>query len=283
MNPIYPIYIISKGRWESRMTSRALEKMNVPYRIVIEPQEYEEYAKVIDHKKILVLPFSNLGQGSIPARNWVWEHSISEGHKRHWIMDDNIKAFRRLVNGKRLYVGDGTIFKCTEDFTDRYENVKMSGLNYTFFVVDKNKKPITLNTRIYSCILLANDIPHRWRGRYNEDTDLSLRILKDGFCTILFNAFMCDKTATMTMKGGTTDELYKQNREFDGRLEMAKSLCAQHPDVSTIKWKWGRWQHQVDYKPFAKNKLIRKKDIKIPKGVNNYGMEIKKVVNNPKK
>ena len=81
--PRYPIYIISKGRHESRLTAKALEKIGINYRIVIEPQEFDLYASVIDEKKILVLPFSNLGQGSIPARNWVWEHSISEGHKRH--------------------------------------------------------------------------------------------------------------------------------------------------------------------------------------------------------
>jgi len=96
MNPNYPIYIISKGRWESRLTSKALEKMHVPYHIVVEPQEYKNYAAVIDSKKILVLPFSNLGQGSIPARNWVWEHSISVGAEWHWILDDNIRDFYRL-------------------------------------------------------------------------------------------------------------------------------------------------------------------------------------------
>lgn len=276
----YPIYIISKGRWEARLTSRALEKMNVPYRIVIEPQEYEQYAKVIDPKKILQLPFSNLGQGSIPARNWVWEHATAEGHKRHWILDDNIKAFRRLMNGKRLYVGDGTIFKAAEDFTDRYINVPMSGLNYTFFVVSKNKAPFTLNTRVYSCILLSNEDIYkgfRWRGRYNEDTDLSLRFLKAGYCTILFSAFMCDKMATMTQKGGNTEELYKQSQEFDRRLEMAKSLYNQHPDVTQIKWKWGRWQHSVDYTKFKNNRLVKRNDVIIDKKVNNYGMVVKRV------
>ena len=76
MNPKYPIYIVSKGRANSRLTSKSLELMNVPYRIVVEPQEYDDYAAVINPNKILVLPFSNLEQGSIPARNWVWEHSI---------------------------------------------------------------------------------------------------------------------------------------------------------------------------------------------------------------
>jgi hypothetical protein len=57
-----------------RQTSKTLEFMNVPYRIVVEPSEYENYAKVIDKSKILVLPsnFSELGQGSIPLRNCVW-------------------------------------------------------------------------------------------------------------------------------------------------------------------------------------------------------------------
>ena len=71
INPKYPVYIISKGRWESRLTAKALEAMRVPYRIVVEPQEYDKYAAVIPERKILRLPFSNLGQGSIPARNWV--------------------------------------------------------------------------------------------------------------------------------------------------------------------------------------------------------------------
>jgi hypothetical protein len=276
MNPKYPVYIISKGRWESRLTSKALEKIGVPYRIVIEPQELEQYSAVIDPQKILVLPFSNLGQGSIPARNWVWEHSISEGAERHWILDDNIKGFKRFYKNERINVKDGTIFKAAEEFVDRYENIALAGMQYNLFAVTSTtsciSKPFLLNTRIYSCILIKNDIPFRWRGRYNEDTDLSLRALKDGWCTVLFYAFLADKQATMVMKGGNTDELYKQDKDFDGRLEMAKHLQKQHPDVTKITWKWGRWQHSVDYRPFKRNKLIKKPGIIIPEGINNYGM-----------
>lgn len=256
----YPIYIISKGRWDSRLTSKALESMGVPYRVVIEPQEYEEYAAVIDPAKILVLPFSNLGQGSIPARNWVWDHSISEGHTRHWILDDNIRNFGKWHGTKRRCVNDAAVFAESEAFTDRYENVALAGLDYAQFVKQGDlmkvwDMPFRLNTRIYSCILIKNDIPFRWRGRYNEDTDLSLRALKAGWCTILFQCFVAWKERTLTMKGGNTDELYAKTSTFDGRLEMAKSLVRQHPDVTKITRKWGRWQHQVDYRPFKGNKL----------------------------
>jgi hypothetical protein len=272
MNPSYPIYIISKGRWESRLTSKALEGMNVPYRIVIEPQEYNAYSAVIDPKKILVLPFSNLGQGSIPARNWVWEHSISEGHEKHWILDDNLMYFLRFNNNRRYKCTSGVTFKAIEDFTGRYTNIALAGMQYAMFalVKEKHEKPFALNTRIYSCILIKNDIPYRWRGRYNEDTDLSLRALKDGWCTVLFYAFLAEKQATMKMKGGNTDDLYKDN----GRLQMATSLREQHPDVTTVRWKWNRWQHVVDYSRFKANKLILKNGIEIPEGVNDYGMKL---------
>jgi len=270
VNPRHPVYVISKGRWESRLTSKALERMGVPYRIVVEPQERGRYASVIDPKKILTLPFSNLGLGSIPARNWVWDHSVSEGAGMHWIMDDNISFFYRSYRNKRHYVASGTILKCMEDFADRYENVALSGPNYGMFVADQspNIPAYYLNTRVYSCILIRNDIPYRWRGRYNEDTDLSLRALKDGWCTVLFNAFLAQKKPTMVMKGGNMDELYKGS----GRLKMAQSLVEQHPDVATITWKFGRPQHQVNYKPFRANKLKRRPDAVVPEGNNEYGM-----------
>ena len=277
-NPKYPVYIISKGRWESRLTSKSLERIGVPYRIVIEPQECDQYAAVIDPAKILVLPFSNLGQGSIPARNWVWEHAIGEGAERHWILDDNIDGFFRFHKNKRIAIGDGASFRAAEDFTDRYENVALSGFQYWMFAVTSLTsaitKPFLLNTRVYSCILIKNDIPYRWRGRYNEDTDLSLRALKDGWCTVLFYAFLARKMPTMTMKGGNTEELYKLNGQADGRLLMAQSLQQQHPDVTKIVRKWGRWQHQVDYRPFKKNRLVRKPGVEIPEGVDNYGMRL---------
>lgn len=271
MNPKFPVYVISKGRWESRLTHKALLVRGIPHRVVIEPQERDAYAAVIDPATLLVLPFSNLGQGSIPARNWVWEHSIAEGHERHWILDDNIRTFYRLWKNLKVRTSDGTTFAAVEDFVLRYEKVALASMQYQFLAKRKQVLlPIIFNTRIYSCILILNRLPYRWRGRYNEDTDLSLRVLKDGWATAEFNAFLCEKQATMTMGGGNTAELYAG----DGRLKMAQSLVAQHPDVTKIVWKWGRPQHSVNYRPFKKNKLIRKPGLVIPTGPNEYGMKL---------
>lgn len=269
-NPKYPIYVISKGRWESRLTVKALEAMKVPYHVVIEPQEYNQYASVIDKDKIYVLPFSNLGQGGIPARNWVFEHAVASGAKRHWILDDNIDGFIRLNRNRKIKVDSGVTFKCIEDFVDRYSNVAMAGMDYRYFAPERSRMAAyTLNTRIYSCILLNNELPHRWRGKYNEDTDLSLRFLKDGYATLLFKAFLCNKVGTLKMKGGNTDTVYNTD---DNRLLFAKSLEEQHPDVVKVVWRYERWHHEVDYSSFLKNKLQKKSDLNIQDRVNNYGM-----------
>ena len=273
MNPEYPVYIISKGRADTRLTSKTLEYMEVPYKIVIEPQDYEDYSKVIDKDKILVLPFSNLGQGSIPARNWVWEHSIEQGHKRHWLMDDNIFLFFRLNHNLKVPVHDGTIFRVMEIFTDRYKDIAFSGPNYFMFASRKSGgiKPYIINTRVYSCTLINNSLSDRWRGKYNEDTDICLRALKKDYRTILFSAFLQGKSTTMKMKGGNTDTVYIDG---DNRLKFAQSLKKQHPDVVEITKKFGRYHHQVDYSNYKKNKLIRKYNIEINKGINNFGMEL---------
>lgn len=294
-NPEHPVYIISKGRHESMITSRSLSKIGVPHYIAIEPQDLENYEKALDKFNIrewvtlLVAPFSNHGDGPGRARNWCWDHAISIGAEKHWVMDDNIADFYRWHKNKRIRVGSGVIFKAAEDFIDRFENVPISGFQYRFFISpDDHKKPAFLaNTRVYSCLLIDNKCKHRWRGRYNEDTDLSLRVLKDGDCTIQFNAFLQAKTATQKLKGGNTEEFYHKeigtevldkakNMDYNavGTVNKSEMLVKMHPDVARVSWKYGRWHHYVDYSPFKNNELRYKPGVKISSEPNNYGMKL---------
>lgn len=286
MNPEFPVYIVSKGRWDTRLTSKALEAMRVPYRIVVEQQERDDYAAVIDASKILVLDpayqrdydtFNDIGsdrpKGSGPARNFIWDHAASEGHGWHWIVDDNIYSFYRMNHNTKIIMYDGAAFRAMEDFCLRYENVAMAGPNYESFALRRQVyPPFTLNTRVYSCNLIRNDVPFRWRGRFNEDTDLSLRMLKEGWCTVLFNAFLQNKVATQRLRGGNTDTVY-----VDGTLPKSRQIAAMHPDVCRVVWKFNRWHHHCDYRPFKANKLIRKPDAIIPTEPNEYGMRLVKV------
>jgi hypothetical protein len=136
-------------------------------------------------------------------------------------------------------------------------------------------------------LLIDNKCKHRWRGRYNEDTDLSLRVLKDGDCTIQFNAFLQAKTATQKLKGGNTEEFYHKeigtkvldkakNMDYNavGTVNKSEMLVKMHPDVARVSWKYGRWHHYVDYSPFKNNELRYKPGVKISSEPNNYGMKL---------
>ena len=260
----YPIYVISKGRFDKCLTANFLIKDDIDFTLVVEPQEFDKYFKKYGDR-VIKLPFSNLGLGSYPARNWCWEDSIVKGFTKHWILDDNINGVKRLYKGVRIPSNSQHAFKLVENITANYINVGVSGMNYTMFAGAWTKSPVIINHHIYSNLLIQNDLPLRWRLRYNEDTDLNLQVLEKGLCTLYINIFLIEKMGTMTMKGGNSDELYKGN----GRLKMARMLEMVWPKYVQTKWRYGRPQHVVSWNKF-KQPLIK---IENPKVINldDYG------------
>jgi hypothetical protein len=245
--PKYPIYIPTKGRWETPFTIRAFQKDEVPIHVVIEESELENYEKHCSSPTttFLTLPFSNAGS-VIPSRNWIMEHSIEHyGSARHWQFDDNQDKFLRYYKGRSIPIQSHIALRMVEDFTDRYKNIAVSGFDYEMFVVrGKQTKPFTRNCRVYSASLHNNSAPFRWRGKYNEDVDWCLQALSTGWwSTILFRAVHIRKRATMTLKGGNTDELYQD----DGRNYMSRSLERLWPGVVKTKRRFGRPQHVVSH------------------------------------
>lgn len=171
----------------------------------------------------------------------------------------------------------------------RGRNIALAGPQYISFAPAKETKaPYRLNTRVYSCILVNNGLPfekYKWRGRYNEDTDLSIRVLKDGWVTVLSNAFLVDKTTTMRNTGGNTTELYDgdgnaatRNTDTEGRKQMTESLRINHPDIVKVVRKFGRWHHSVNYKGF-KTALL-KVNPTAREIVSEYGLERETQVEN---
>lgn len=274
INPKYPVYVISLGRWKNRQTVKTLEESNIPYKIFVEPFEYDKYAEVIAEKNIVKLPsdFHLLKQGSVPVRNYVYDYSKKNGHRKHWILDDNINGFFRWNLSKKFRIKSGVLLRLVEDYTERFANIKQAGLNYAMFYPSRQMHPpITFNTRIYSCILMDTSINEKWRGKYNEDTDLSIRIMKRGFSTCLFNSFLCGKAGTLTSSGGNTDTIYKSKSNI---RDKAEHLRQQHPEITTIIKKYKRGvHHKVDYSMF-KDIDPMYKNKKISSESNEYNMKL---------
>lgn len=272
VQPRHPVYVPSKGRWATPLTIRTLQGLGIEFYVVVEEPEVPHYEKVADN--LLVLPFRD--RGLVAARNWIWDHAEASGARRFWTFDDNIDGIYRLHENVKRRVTSAAPLLAIEDWVDRYANVAVAGMQYEFFAQRRQRYPaFQANTRVYSNMLIdleaADPAGRKYRneGFYNDDTDLCLRMLKDGWCTVLFYAFVINKIATMRVSGGMTPHY-----QGDGRLRMAEELVRRHPDVTKVVHKWGRAQHHVDYSRFKRNVLMLKDGATWEEGVNDYGMEL---------
>lgn len=227
--PKYPLFIVSKRRYKYNYTSKSLNEMGIDHYIIVEEEEYENYRNTkVPTATLLILPktyqtdydtLDNLGdtitKGAGPARNFAWDYSIASGFKKHWMLDDNILGFFMLKNLVRFRCYNPSFFTMIEDFTDKYKNIGLSGCQYKMFIIDRNiNPPFTLNKKISGVILIDNDLPFRWTGRYNEDIILSIKALENRYCTFTSNICLSNKMWTRQLRGGNTDELYKNGTEM---------------------------------------------------------------------
>lgn len=284
----FPIYIPSYGRIENNSTAQVLNDYGIDYTLVVEKEEYDDYCSYFGEDKVIFVSeetkqqydtLDDLGDsksmGPGPARNQAWKHAIENGYDWHWVMDDNIEGFYRHKGDMQIRFKDATAFRLIEDFVLQYENISMAGMRYRFYFPRKYNtypNPITFNTRIYSCNLIKNSIDQRWRGRYNEDTILSMDIMSQGDCTALFNHFLQDKAGTQTYDGGNNERFYSK----EGTYPKSKMLKEAYPSLVGIVQKYGRWHHEVDYSPFEGNELKRKSDSDIPDEILDADYELKR-------
>ena len=279
--PKYPIYVISKGRYKKHyFTTKHLILMKLSFNLIIEKDEENDYKNLIkklkgdEYVKILILPKKlKTIESSTPARNFAWNNSIKAGHKKHWILDDNINGFYRYNKNCKRLMKDGSFFTIIENISDNYKNVMLSSPQYSSFVpeISLNRKKYIINSRCYSCILINNKIDKKvddmkWRLKYNEDTDLTLRVLKTKkYTTLLFNCLLIGKMATGTCKGGN-QKIYKNHTQEGYKLKL-QTLQKYHPEVKT-SFKNKKIHHHIDYSIY-KQKLVKSKNKKI-KNWNKY-------------
>ena len=92
------------------------------------------------------------------------------------------------------------------------------------------------------------------------------------FGELLNETWNIKKKLSKKVTSNVINEIYKE-----GTLNKSKMLQELHPDVAEVVWKFNRWHHHVDYRPFKNNELKKKKGLKIKKGINNYGMKRVKI------
>jgi hypothetical protein len=98
-------------------------------------------------------------------------------------------------------------------------------------------------------------------------------MLTQGYQTIQFNFALQDKLRTQVLGGGNTAEFYAS----EGTSAKSRMLKEAYPEYTELVWRFQREHHHVDYSSFKDIPLIRKPDLNIIEGTNNYGMELREV------
>ena len=230
------------------------------FRMIVEADEFDIYSKEFGAERILELPQewkdrydhcdefgTSLSSGSGPARNYAWHIAREEGAKWHWTIDDNlIFGLMRYSQTGFVRARDGQkFFGEMESMITSYNNVFMGGPHCEGFIIHgyQGRRLFNKNSRIYSFNLIRTGSPFQWRGRYNEDTILTLDMLHNGCATLLLNSHLMKKPVTRTQKGGNTDKLYKH-----GTGPKSRVLFNEYPQYVKLLKRWGRMHHHIDYK-----------------------------------
>jgi hypothetical protein len=221
----HTIYIPSKGRWDCCHTADLLLEDDLDFYIVVEKEEYKKYSEKYGENKILVLPFSNLGLGVYPTRNWIKNFSKEKGEQYHWQFDDDITSVSTYTNRKKTKQSPKYILNLMEQFNDKYVNIAISALSSDVFAFAKSK-PFGINKMCCSCILIRSDLPYQWRCKLGHDADMSIQVLKGGWCTVEMNAFVYSHKPVGNNKGGLKD-IY----EDGGRSKKISVLQKFHPEL----------------------------------------------------
>jgi len=257
----FPVYIPTRGRPQKQLTAAALLRIGISPYLVVEAAEEAAYKEHNPDCKVIVWPQSYLDDyektpeldphpTTGAAHNYAWDHSRANGYTHHWIMDDNIRDFLVTYKGRRANVRDAKALKWNEDFIRKFKNLAGIALAMAPFM---RGSTLALNTRLYCAVLYRNDLNEygiKWRRGLNDDTIVSLDILKTGYwCTMENRAVGIQKIGTSRkgrMSGGMTD-FYAQG----GFIKKSAELVRIHPDCATTVVKFNRVHHVVDFSKFT--------------------------------
>ena len=129
---IDPIFIPTVGRAAVAYLPRVLEDDNLPYTLVVEPQERKPYSLAFPDANLLVLP--EKGRGVHFARQTILNHARAEGIERYWQCDDNIRSFESASNRKVTAVGPRVVMGRVQELADEVGNVALAAPEYQQFL-----------------------------------------------------------------------------------------------------------------------------------------------------
>ena len=220
----FPISVLSFGRYnDNGRTHKLLTKLQIKHYLFVEPFEYDLYKEWYDpfccYLKKAPEDFHLKNMGSTPMRNYILDYWEGD-YDRVWLLDDNIKCYKRLFKGVKNTIESPEIFTSIEQYINRYDNVGIVSHNFNPFVVEGGCRSIMCkNGKCYSSMLIPTDPEIRFKHKHQEDNFISIEYICKGYTNLCFNHIIYDKNTSGDDGGGNTKFIYKKDEEDIGRKE----------------------------------------------------------------
>jgi len=261
----YPICIVSKDRHDTCTTHKLLEYEGVKWFYMVEPQDYKSYVDRFGENKVVNIEQND--KGIYYVRNYCIEWSKKNGFDRHWQVDDDLRSlhYRPMNNLKgtrnRTRIENPTkMLSYIEGISNKCVNYGAGCLTHDGFAFSK-KNDIDVNKMIYCFQLINNLIKARYQPKTSEDVDFSVRILKEGFVTMVFNKYSFCTPSSGTLKGGCNSSVdYQKTGNIDGRKLRNLKLCQTYPQWFVEYTKKGQSEIKPSkiWKSFSQKPMIKK-------------------------
>ena len=232
--PPYPIFIPSKGRASSsNCTWHQLRENDLEHTIVVEPQEFKRYTRVLRGEaygqksaqvrlcssvtKIVALPRNE--KGIRYARNYILNY-LAPREGWFWIIDDDIRGFfaiqRETLKVVPIDARTALSLILPRDVLQLQPGTCLIGLEYHQFMTRLNFErllPYIVDSYVNICVCMNQALfpkdPHGknllYRFPVREDYDLCMQIIAQGGHTLRYRCVAFQAPGMGTRPGGMTD------------------------------------------------------------------------------
>lgn len=208
----YPVFVPSRHRADIATTPDLLAASGVPYHLVVEPHDADAYVERYGAERVLVMDKND--QGIAYARNWLMDRARAAGMEYVWQLDDDMRRFGVRRNGKRVMIPARAALAYMELLVDSFDNIGGANvMNGAYAFSYDNKPALSTNGMVYCVQLLRTNVAPRFRGHLMDDTDYSMQLLTQGYCTLVSRRVVHEQPSTSVQAGGCTDTTHTHRRE----------------------------------------------------------------------
>jgi hypothetical protein len=248
---MFPIFIPSKGRAKDSYLLNQLKSGVDHWFYVVEPQDFDNYCKIVHPNRLIALAFDNEGIASV--RNKILEYCKKNSIPWYWMMDDDISGFYEVISKRNCKISLRDAIERAEQNIDKLSEkltIGQAGLEYQQYSWSATKK-YRINSYCDVCVAINSSVNAQYRAEVNlkEDRDFTLQLITSGYSTVRISdlSFSCPKNGSND--GGLKPVYQNTDRESISNRRMVELWGSDVCQVVTKKD--GREDVKINWKLFS--------------------------------